>query len=131
MSNKTRLQTNNTKLDALIERVNAAKDTAASLPENGGSNSGGGATVEMCTGTLVVDAPNMNDFTVYSVNENLEAATVTLDAMDGGTFTAAKGTIVAVTPWCSHGNYNGCTKCFESVAGMAVVISDNFTITYQ
>ena len=38
MSNKTQLQTNNTKLDALITRVNAAKDTAASLPEAGGSS---------------------------------------------------------------------------------------------
>lgn len=40
MSNKTQLQTNNTTLDALITRVNAAKDTAASLPEAGG---GGGS----------------------------------------------------------------------------------------
>ena len=38
MSNKTQLQTNNTALDALITRVNAAKDTAASLPEAGGSS---------------------------------------------------------------------------------------------
>lgn len=42
MSNKTQLQTNNVNLDALITRVNAAKDTAASLPEAGGS-------VETCT----------------------------------------------------------------------------------
>lgn len=41
MSNKTQLQTNNTNLDALIMRVNAAKDTAASLPEIG---PGGGDT---------------------------------------------------------------------------------------
>ena len=38
MSNKTQLQTNNTILDALITRVNAAKDTAASLPEAGGGS---------------------------------------------------------------------------------------------
>lgn len=43
MSNKTQLQTNNTALDALITRVNAAKDTAASLPEAGGGGSGGGS----------------------------------------------------------------------------------------
>lgn len=36
MSNKSQLQTNNTNLDALISRVNAAKNTAASLPEAGG-----------------------------------------------------------------------------------------------
>ena len=37
MSNKTQLQTNNNALEALITRVNAAKDTAASLPEAGGA----------------------------------------------------------------------------------------------
>jgi hypothetical protein len=47
MSNKTQLQTNNTALDALITRVNAAKDTAASLPEAG---SGGG--IQTCTVTF-------------------------------------------------------------------------------
>jgi hypothetical protein len=35
MSNKTQLQTNNNALDALITRVNAAKDVAASLPDAG------------------------------------------------------------------------------------------------
>lgn len=40
MSNKTQLQTNNTNLQSLIDRVNAAKNTAASLPEAG---DGGGA----------------------------------------------------------------------------------------
>ena len=47
MSNKTQLQTNNTALDALITRVNAAKDVAASLPEAG--ESGGGGDIETCT----------------------------------------------------------------------------------
>ena len=37
MSNKTQLQTNNTALDGYIARINAAKETAASLPEAGGS----------------------------------------------------------------------------------------------
>lgn len=54
MSNKTQLQTNNTNLDALITRVNAAKDTAASLPEAGG---GGGSTESgVETYTLVVES---------------------------------------------------------------------------
>jgi hypothetical protein len=51
MSNKTQLQTNNTNLDALISRVNAAKDTAASLPEAGSGGSGGGS-IETCTITF-------------------------------------------------------------------------------
>ena len=50
MSNKTQLQTNNTKLDTLIARVNSAKDVAASLPDAGGS--GGGGNVETCTVTI-------------------------------------------------------------------------------
>lgn len=45
MSNKTQLQTNNTDLDALIARVNAAKDTAASLPDAG---SGGSESIRFC-----------------------------------------------------------------------------------
>lgn len=46
MSNKQQLQTNNTALDALITRINTAKDTAASLPE------AGGGSVETCTVTV-------------------------------------------------------------------------------
>ena len=48
MSNKTQLQTNNTNLDALITRVNTAKDTAASLPE-----AGGGSGINTCT--VIID----------------------------------------------------------------------------
>lgn len=46
MSNKTQLQTNNTALASLTDRVLAAKDTAAALPDAG---SGGGSSVETCT----------------------------------------------------------------------------------
>jgi hypothetical protein len=51
MSNKTQLQTNNNALDALITRVNAAKDVAASLPEagSGGGGSTGGVEYEIIT----------------------------------------------------------------------------------
>lgn len=51
MSNKTQLQTNNSSLDALIARVNAAKETAASLPDAG---SGSGGSVETCTVTFTI-----------------------------------------------------------------------------
>jgi hypothetical protein len=54
MSNKTQLQTNNTALDALITRVNAAKETAASLPEAGG---GAGGDVKTCTVTFAMNDP--------------------------------------------------------------------------
>jgi hypothetical protein len=38
MSNKTQLQANNSALDGYISRINAAKDTALSLPEAGGAS---------------------------------------------------------------------------------------------
>lgn len=47
MSNKQQLQTNNTNLDALITRVNAAKDAAASLPD-----ACDGREIETCTVTF-------------------------------------------------------------------------------
>ena len=46
MANKTQLQTNNANLDALITRVNAAKNVAASLPSAGGGAAGG---LQTCT----------------------------------------------------------------------------------
>lgn len=55
MSNKTQLQTNNASLDALISRVNAAKDTAASLPDAGGGGSGGGGGVEDISGVITYE----------------------------------------------------------------------------
>ena len=99
MSNKLQLQANNANLDALITRVNAAKNIAASLPEAGGS----GGDVEMCTVTIEINAPSFDDFTVYSSNSNLQVVTTTVDSMSGGTFQAAKGTIAVVTPWHNMG----------------------------
>ena len=54
MSNKTQIQTNNTNLDALITRVNAAKNTAASLPDAGGGSGGGSVP----TYTLTIESDN-------------------------------------------------------------------------
>ena len=68
MSNKTQLQTNNANLDALITRVNAAKDTAASLPEAGGAD-GSSNTVETCTVTITsFDTINLLSYVAYENN---------------------------------------------------------------
>ena len=72
MSNKIQLQTNNADLQSLIDRVNAAKDIAASLPE-----AGGGGSLETCTVSLGMDGPTANDSLVYYTNENQELATET------------------------------------------------------
>ena len=96
-----------------------------------GGGSGGGGSVEMCTGTLVIDAPTPDDFTVYAVNENLQVTTTVFGMMSGGTFQAAKGTVVAITPWSTLSLVSGgCTKCFGMMGGGAFVVSDDFTLTY-
>lgn len=61
MSNKTQLQTNNTDLDALIARVNAAKDTASSLPDAGSGGGSSGGTLQMTTGTFTPSDKNLYD----------------------------------------------------------------------
>ena len=66
MSNKTQLQTNNNALDALIVRVNAAKNTAASLPSAGG---GSGGAVETCTVTVSCESPTMGVERLFYVDE--------------------------------------------------------------
>jgi hypothetical protein len=78
MSNKTQLQTNNTALDALITRVNAAKDVAASLPEAGSGGSSGGS-VETCF--LNVVAGSMAKFAYTSIDENNLITTVTKEGL--------------------------------------------------
>lgn len=96
-----------------------------------GGSGGGGASVELCTGTITVDAPNMNDFTVKSLNENLGVSTFTLGAMSGGTFTVAKGTIFVIYPWSSMVNISGnCEKIFATYGGGAYIATGDFTLTY-
>lgn len=99
----------------------------------GGSSSGGGSSVEMCTGKIIVDAPNMNNFTVYAMDENLQVSTLTIDRKKGGTFTVAKGTIVAVTPWSNleSGVSGNCSECYHSSFGAAFVASGDFTLIYR
>jgi hypothetical protein len=54
MSNKTQLQTNNANLQSFIDRVNAAKDIAASLPDAG---TGGGGSIDPISGMPIVRIP--------------------------------------------------------------------------
>lgn len=67
MSNKTQLQNNNTALDGYIARINAAKDTAASLPDAGGGESG--SNIQTCTVSITDNNANRFDATeiIYSV----------------------------------------------------------------
>ena len=75
MSNKTQLQTNNTNLDALITRVNAAKDTAASLPD-AGNGSGSGASFTQGIFTLEDNGmyePGLNQYVAHATDLNLSS----------------------------------------------------------
>lgn len=78
MSNKTQLQTNNTALDGYIARINAAKNTVASLPDAG--NGGSGGEVETVIIDLITEnagsssGPNLpgveDEYLVYYVDGN-------------------------------------------------------------
>lgn len=62
MSNKTRLQTNNTNLQALIDKAN-------SLPDADSGGGSGGGSVETCTVRIIADSPVQN-FDTYYLNAN-------------------------------------------------------------
>ena len=131
MSNKTQLQSNNTALDALIARVNAAKDTAASLPSAGGGS--GGGSIEVCTGKLV--APSgmpgfMNAYTLTCTDSNLNVITHCPPDMDSEyTFTVVKNTIVFTIGGLLTAT-SGCTKLGGGTGAYAYLITDNnFVIT--
>lgn len=59
MSNKSRLQTNNTNLQALIDKANALPDAES-----------GGGSAEVVTGSIVANSPLGVEGTVYYVNGN-------------------------------------------------------------
>ena len=103
MSNKQQLQTNNTALDALITRVNAAKDVAASLPEAGGS---GGGSVETCIVTLSLS----NGYGAQYTDSNMQWITAPYNAkMD---INVAKNTLI-ILDWTSGDIATGsCSRIF-------------------
>jgi hypothetical protein len=112
MSNKTQLQTNNTALDALITRVNAAKDVAPSLPDVGGGGSGD-ETPAFLVEFIYSDPPGVVEApTVYYTDENMQPQTVTVS--NNLTITVAANTIIAMTRWGSTHKtlYGGCVQLF-------------------
>lgn len=69
MSNKQQLQENNTTLDDYIARINAAKETAAGLPEAGGSGEVG-ARYKTCSVTISHDFNNFAQLSYIVVNND-------------------------------------------------------------
>ena len=102
MSNKTQLQTNNTALDTLIARVNAAKDTAASLPSAGGG-SGGGNNTETVPISVTADEPGV---TIFYMDGSI---TFQQSGVNGShTFNVLKGSIFVMTYY-TNSTINGAT----------------------
>lgn len=126
MSNKSQLQTNNTNLDALITRVNTAKNTAASLPNAGSATedlntelttqedlisqlstildskaSGGssGGSVETCVVEIIADTP-VSSTTMSWIDENgdiCEQEYSATDVMMGLSITVLKNSAIYST----------------------------------
>lgn len=120
----TTLQTNNTDLQAILNKVNA-------LPE-AGSGGSGGTTVETCTGTIrSYNIPNPNS--VWFLNSNMQPESLTPSAKSVTTFTAVKGSFVyiygTVTPTSSDLKLNGATLLYSQNYHIVVSIdSDGFSI---
>ena len=112
MSNKTQLQTNNTALDALIARVNAAKDTAASLPEAGGGSGDGGIT------TCVVTLSLSNGANANFVDQNLQYQT----GVTSGTVNVVKHSVIVLNTYSSYGVASGSYVELERVPGYALYL---------
>ena len=122
MSNKTQLQTNNTALDALITRVNAAKDTAASLPDAGS----GGGNVETCEVNLATQAPLIGVEQAWYCDGTSNVQSVSFPAL-GSTksITVAKNTIL-----CTNCTVKSSTPVVHSNNVSIFFISDNATLTF-
>ena len=115
MSNKTQLQTNNTNLDALITRVNAAKDTVASLP-NAGSSGGGGvssATITIST----ANGPVLTTPLIYYTTDTMEIVN-NAPVSSGMTITVAVGTILVTSGGSSMDSATGDIYSFSYSNGL-------------
>jgi hypothetical protein len=119
MSNKTRLQTNNTNLQALIDKAN-------SLPDAGGS--GGGGSIETCTLTLRGACPLNGDETVHYINSSLTAQSADFpDMMATNTLTVVKNSFVFFVGSLTLGASGGITR-ITTISGRLYFISGDATL---
>ena len=108
MSNKSRLQTNNTNLQALINKANALPDAGSG---DGGGSSGGG--IESCTITIT-DRPDPGTV-MYYIDANMTFCETTI--MRNASYTVAKNSIFVVAS--SAPNISGATQ--KATFGMNAV----------
>ena len=131
MSNKSQLQTNNTNLDALISRINAAKNTAASLPSAGGSS--GGGSIETCTVDILYEGISLIDESaaecVVYTNGQGEVIVATKDdwEIEGSAFMANASLSITVM----KGSLLYATLSFVEVEGDVEEIHDLDPMTFH
>jgi hypothetical protein len=122
MSNKTRLQTNNTNLQALIDKANA-------LPEAGGGSSGG--SVETYSGSItatLVMSPDLSQITVFYMDETLTTKSISSPASPFN-FSVIKNSVIFVKGGMLTAK-SGCTILGGSSGQYAYQITaDNFELT--
>lgn len=119
MSNKSRLQTNNTNLQTLIDKANA-------LPDAG---SGGGSGVEGWSGIITPQMAFPVQLTVHYTDPSMNTQTKTINSDAKTTIEVAANTIVFI-----RGNMcnatSGCTKLGGGSGEYAYQItSNNFILT--
>ena len=124
MSNKSRLQTNNTNLQALINKANA-------LPEAG---SGGGGSAEGCVLELLADAPMGEDLiTIYSVDPEGQITVTTTDGFDlmlGISIVCLKNSLVySTTPFFS--TMSAVSNTIQRIDGQCIFITGDGTYVFQ
>ena len=97
----------------------------------GAASGGGGGSVETCTVNYVVDAPTMNQPTIYYTNSSLSATLIQSSTM-GISFQVAKNTIIYFdTGWSAMSTVSGgATLIGYALERAAFVITGNCTLTY-
>lgn len=104
MSNKTQLQANNLMLNTFINRINAAKDVAASLPE-------AGSGLETCQ-VNIADG----NATVYYIDATGSSQSIPADTYASSyTIECAKNSYIFLTTHMKM-SYRECTQIYRNVA---------------
>ena len=118
MSNKSRLQTNNTNLQALIDKANALPDA-------------GGGSVESCTITIVPDVMMAPGSPTYWYTD-AETMTIKSLSTQDATITVPKNSIIVIIDWSSYSTATGsCSQIFYQNMCTAYQITGDCAFQYS